>query len=60
MENFEGQKQDAAKLIPWRDKVKGSILKLSLMKMVIVKGVHLRKGTNNVNAHWMKYEVQQV
>ena len=55
MENSEGPKQDAAKLIPWRDKVKGLALKLSLVKMVIVKG-----GTNDVHAHWMKYEVQQV
>ena len=43
---------DAAKLIPWRDKVKGPVLKLSLVKLVVVKGVHLKKGAADVNAHW--------
>ena len=48
----DAQKMDLAKVIPWRDKVKGPSLKLSLVKMVVVKGVHLKKGANDVNAHW--------
>jgi hypothetical protein len=48
----EEPKIDAGKLIPWRDRIKGPASKLSLMKMVIVKGVHLKKGTTEVNSHW--------
>ena len=46
----DGQKINLAKVIPWRDKVKGPSLKLSLVKMVVVKGVDLKKGANGVNA----------
>jgi len=38
--------------IPWKNKTAGPILKLSLMKLVVAKGVHLRKGHNDVDTHW--------
>jgi hypothetical protein len=38
--------------IPWKNKTAGPILKLSLMKLVVAKGVRLRKGHNDVDTHW--------
>ena len=40
------------KLIPWRDLQKGPVLKLSLVKMVIVTGIHLLKGTVGIDDKW--------
>jgi hypothetical protein len=49
----ESSKKEVKRMqIPWRDPVKGPILKLSLMKMVVVKGIHLKKGTSDISNLW--------
>lgn len=38
--------------IPWRDRLIGPALKLSLMKIVVARGQHLRKGAADVDVQW--------
>ena len=40
------------KLIPWRDIQRGPLLKLSLVKLVVVTGLHLLKGTVGIDDKW--------
>ena len=46
----EGKK--AKTLIPWRDPEKGPILKLSLLKLVSAKQLHMLKGTPGIDDKW--------
>ena len=39
-------------LFPWRDAVKGPIAKKLLVKHVLLKGLHLLKGTPKVGKKW--------
>ena len=39
-------------LIPWRDPIKGVVLKLSLLKLVQVKGLHLMERKSGIDNLW--------